>query len=158
LIRRLAGRTTITIAHRLSTTKNADCIYVVGDGLVLERGKHDELLGNEYGPYSRLVAAQGLREVQEGIDVDGVTEQSSKVIEGPSDVEKMALDGIPLGRSNTHRSLTSEIPKQRKAQDPEKREKEYSMFYLFKRMGRINKDEWKSYLFGCLFAIGEYPF
>jgi len=158
LIRRLAGRTTITIAHRLSTIKNADCIYVMGDGIVLERGKHDELLGNEYGPYSRLVAAQRLREAREGIDVDDVTEQSSKVIESPTDVEKMALDGIPLGRSNTHRSLTSEVLKQRKAQGPEKREKEYSMFYLFKQMGRINKDEWKSYLFGCLFAIGEYPF
>ena len=32
------------------------------------------------------------------------------------------------------------------------------MFYLFRRMGRINKDEWKSYLFGCLFAIGQYLF
>jgi ATP-binding cassette subfamily B (MDR/TAP) protein 1 len=154
LIHKLAGRTTITIAHRLSTIKNADCIYVMGDGVVLERGKHDELLGNEYGPYSRLVAAQRLREAGEGIDVDNVTEQSSKVIEGPADVEKMALDGIPLDRSNTHRSLASEILEQRRAQGPEKRE--YSMFYLFKRMGRINQDEWKSYLFGCLFAIGQY--
>jgi len=30
------------------------------------------------------------------------------------------------------------------------------MFYLFKRMGRINQGEWKSYLFGSLFAIGQY--
>ena len=152
MIRRLAGRTTITIAHRLSTIKNADCIYVMGDGIVLERGKHDELLDNEYGPYSRLVATQRLREARE--DIDGVTEQSSKVIEGPADVEKMALVGVPLGRGNTHRSLPSETLERRKAQGPEKREKEYSTFYLFKRMGRINQDEWKSYLFGCLFAIG----
>ena len=130
----------------------------MGDGVVLERGKHNELLGNEHGPYSRLVAAQRLREAQEGIDVDDVTEQSSKVIEGPADVKKMALDGISPDRSSTHRSLTSEILEQRKVRGPEKREKEYSMFYLFKRMGRINKDEWKSYLFGCLFAIGQYAF
>ena len=126
----------------------------MGDGVLLERGKHDELLRNEYGPYSRLVAAQRLREACEGIDVDNVTEQSSKVIEGPTDVEKMVLDGIPLDRSNTHRSLASEILEQRRAKGPEKRE--YSMFYLFKRMGRINQDEWKSYVFGCLFAIGQY--
>jgi ATP-binding cassette subfamily B (MDR/TAP) protein 1 len=145
------------IAHRLSTIKNADCIYVMSDGIVLEKGKHDELLGNEYGPYSRLVAAQRLREVQEDIDVNDGTRQCSKLIEVPAEVEKMALDGIPLGRSNTHRSLTSEVLEQRKARGLEKRE-EYSTFYLFKWMGRINKDEWKSYLFGCLFAIGEYPF
>jgi hypothetical protein len=30
------------------------------------------------------------------------------------------------------------------------------MFYLFKRMGRINKAEWKGYLFGCLFSIGDF--
>ena len=129
----------------------------MGDGIVLERGKHDELLSNEYGPYSRLVATQRLREAREDIDVDGVTEQTSKVIEGPIDVEKMALVGIPLGRGNTHRSLASENLERRKAQGPEKREKEYSTFYLFKRMGRINQDEWKNYLFGCLSAIGQHP-
>ncbi|KAI0287206.1 P-loop containing nucleoside triphosphate hydrolase protein [Russula brevipes] len=131
-----AGRTTITIAHRLSTIKDADCI-------------HD-------GPYARLVASQRLREARVGIDIDDedVNGQSSqKAVEGPSDIEKAALEEIPLGRSTTQRSFSSQILEQRKAQGPTKREKEYSMFYLFKRMGRINKAEWKGYLFGCLFSI-----
>ena len=126
---------------------------------MLEMGKHDELLAGGAGPYARLVAAQRLRETRDAIDLGDVIGQSSGIaVEGPADIEKAAQEEIPLGRSNTHRSLASEILEQRKAQGPEKREKEYSMFYLFKRIGRINKDEWKSYLFGCLFAVGQYLF
>ncbi|KAH9962226.1 P-loop containing nucleoside triphosphate hydrolase protein [Russula dissimulans] len=152
-----AGRTTITIAHRLSTIKDADCIYVIGDGSVLESGKHGELLSNEDGPYGRLVAAQRLREAREAIDLgeeDFVETSSEKAVQGPADIEKAALEEIALDRTNTQRSLASEILEQRKAQGLRKREREYSMFYLFKRMGKINKGEWKSYLFGCLFSIG----
>ncbi|KAI0287212.1 P-loop containing nucleoside triphosphate hydrolase protein [Russula brevipes] len=151
-----AGRTTITIAHRLSTIKDADCIHVVGDGVVLESGKHDELLSNQDGPYARLVASQRLREARVGIDIDDEDingQPSQKAVEGPSDMEKAALEEIPLGRSTTQWSLASQILEQRKAQGSTEREKEYSMFYLFKRMGRINKAEWKGYLFGCLFSI-----
>ncbi|KAI9507265.1 P-loop containing nucleoside triphosphate hydrolase protein [Russula earlei] len=153
-----AGRTTITIAHRLSTIKDADCIHVMGDGAVLESGKHGELLSNENGAYSRLVAAQRLREAREMVDLDEadvieLERVSEKAAQSSTDIEKAAQEEIPLGRSYTQRSLASEILEQRKAQGAKKREKEYSMFYLFKRMGKINKGEWKGYLFGSLFAI-----
>jgi ATP-binding cassette subfamily B (MDR/TAP) protein 1 len=134
---------------------DADCIHVMGDGVVVESGKHDELLTNEDGPYARLVAAQRLREVREGIDVDIIGQSSGKAVEGHMDIEKAALEEIPLGQSITHQSLASEVLEQRKTQSPAKRE-EHSMFCLFTRMGRINKGEWKSYLFGCLFAMGQY--
>ncbi|KAH9026281.1 P-loop containing nucleoside triphosphate hydrolase protein [Lactarius deliciosus] len=148
-----AGRTTITIAHRLSTIKDADRIYVMGEGAVIEQGRHNELLSDENGPYARLVAAQKLREAREVVDEDVTADVSEKSAEGPTDIEREALEEIPLGRSNTHRSLASEILEQRKTLAAGRREKEYSMFYLFKRMGAINKTEWKSYLFGSLFAV-----
>ena len=50
------GKTLIVIAHRLSTVKNADCIYVVSDGSITESGTHDELLKNG-GLYSSMWAA-----------------------------------------------------------------------------------------------------
>ncbi|KAI9462777.1 P-loop containing nucleoside triphosphate hydrolase protein [Lactarius psammicola] len=148
-----AGRTTITIAHRLSTIKDADCIYVMGDGAVIEKGKHNELLSDEDGPYARLVAAQKLREAREIGDEDVTAQVSGKSSVDSADIEREALEEIPLGRSNTHRSLASEILEQRKTLTAGQREKEYSMFYLFRRMGAINKKEWKSYLIGTVFAI-----
>ncbi|WP_297958272.1 ABC transporter ATP-binding protein [uncultured Ruminococcus sp.] len=50
------GKTLIVIAHRLSTVKNADCIYVVSDGNITESGKHEELLKNG-GLYSSMWTA-----------------------------------------------------------------------------------------------------
>lgn len=49
----MKGRTTLVVAHRLSTIKDADVIYVIGDGRVLESGTHAELLARR-GAYARL--------------------------------------------------------------------------------------------------------
>ncbi len=51
------GRTTLVIAHRLSTVRNADRIVVLQDGQIVEEGNHEELLKKE-GEYSRLYALQ----------------------------------------------------------------------------------------------------
>lgn len=51
------NRTTIVIAHRLSTVKNADKIVVLSSGQIVEQGTHSELLSHN-GTYSQLVAAQ----------------------------------------------------------------------------------------------------
>ncbi len=51
------GRTTIIIAHRLSTVRNADCIIVLDRGNIIEEGTHEELL-NKKGKYFQLYEAQ----------------------------------------------------------------------------------------------------
>ena len=51
------GRTTIVIAHRLSTVRSADVIHVLSDGSLEESGTHDELLALN-GIYARLWAVQ----------------------------------------------------------------------------------------------------
>ena len=53
-----AGRTTVTVAHRLSTVRSADRIAVLDRGRVVELGSHDELLALG-GRYAELVAADG---------------------------------------------------------------------------------------------------
>ncbi len=52
----IKGRTSLVIAHRLSTVKNADLILVVRDGKIIEQGRHEELLkakGHYYNLYTR---------------------------------------------------------------------------------------------------------
>ncbi len=52
------GRTTIAIAHRLATLRNADRLIVVEDGQVIEQGTHEELLAMEDGHFAKLVRLQ----------------------------------------------------------------------------------------------------
>jgi ATP-binding cassette subfamily B protein len=57
----MAGRTTVLISHRVSTVRNADCIYVLDGGRVVEQGSHEELLGAG-GYYAELYQKQLLEE------------------------------------------------------------------------------------------------
>lgn len=53
----MEGRTSFIVAHRLSTIRNADCILVMRDGEIIERGTHDELLAAS-GAYAELYTSQ----------------------------------------------------------------------------------------------------
>ncbi len=52
------GRTTIVVAHRLSTIRNADEILVVSNGKIVESGTHEELIKKRKGLYKKLYASQ----------------------------------------------------------------------------------------------------
>jgi ATP-binding cassette subfamily B protein len=54
----MQGRTSVIIAHRLSTVRRADCIYVIKEGEVVESGTHDELLARRDGIYRTLSELQ----------------------------------------------------------------------------------------------------
>ena len=55
----MAGRTTFVIAHRLSTVRNSDCIIVLEQGRVIERGNHDQLIAAK-GKYYQLYTGKGV--------------------------------------------------------------------------------------------------
>jgi subfamily B ATP-binding cassette protein MsbA len=59
LARLRQGRTTIVVAHRLSTVRDADQIVVMADGRAVETGTHEALLARN-GAFARLVRAQAL--------------------------------------------------------------------------------------------------
>ncbi|KAJ0650995.1 putative ABC transporter, P-loop containing nucleoside triphosphate hydrolase [Helianthus annuus] len=56
LDRVMVDRSTVVVAHRLSTIKGADVIAVVKNGVIVEKGKHEELIGINDGFYASLVA------------------------------------------------------------------------------------------------------
>ncbi|MDY5636129.1 MAG: ABC transporter ATP-binding protein [Streptococcus orisratti] len=57
----MKGRTTFVIAHRLSTVRNADCIMVLEQGRIIERGNHDELIAQK-GRYYQLYTGNAIAE------------------------------------------------------------------------------------------------
>ena len=57
--RLMTGRTTFVIAHRLSTVKNSDCIMVLEQGRIIERGTHEQLLA-EKGKYYQLYTGNAI--------------------------------------------------------------------------------------------------
>ena len=168
------NRTTITIAHRLSTIKNADKIVVMGKGVILETGKHDELLALN-GAYAQLVDAQKIRakvvtEISEEDDeVPKFVASNAQVPLATSDTEKAILREeakaeMPAGleKSATRQSVASAILAQRQREAEEKEnEKIPSIFYLLYRLAKINRDHVLSlYLPGVIASIcsgAAYP-
>ena len=59
--RLMHGRTTFVIAHRLSTVRNSDCIMVLEQGRIIERGTHDQLI-SEKGKYYQLYTGNAIAE------------------------------------------------------------------------------------------------
>ena len=91
----VAGRTTIAIAHRLSTLRKADLLLVIKDGRLAERGTHAELLALD-GEYARLQRAQAVTApvLDAGggvpVDEDEAAESQAK--------PRIALDALALER------------------------------------------------------------
>lgn len=128
----------------------------MGDGLILQQGTHSELLRDEYGPYSRLVAAQRLREKH---DVELRDSNSNPIVSGETnDAEKNTRNENPLGRKDSHHSLASGIMKQKKKlQGDEIKQDDHTLPYLFMRMGKLNRAGWRPYGLGVVAACGIYP-
>lgn len=153
------GRTTITIAHRLSTVKKADRIVVLGNGHVLETGTHEELLSRPDGAYTRLVKGQTLLMEDEE---DASHEDSEKVDMGKAEDEDVVED---LGRTTTWRSKMSigkgkdAVVDDVEAAHPKKHE-ELGIVRCISLMLWEQSNLWPLYLVGLIGAIGagRFPF
>ncbi|TKW35603.1 hypothetical protein SEVIR_2G385400v4 [Setaria viridis] len=100
------GRTTIVVAHRLSTIRNADMIVVMQSGEVKELGSHHELNGNENGLYSSLVR---LQQTRDSVDMTEGGEELEKTrstdILRQSSSQSMSRGFTAASRSSSTRSV-----------------------------------------------------
>lgn len=95
------GRTTVVIAHKLSTIRNADNIVVMASGAVVEQGSHEQLMAQN-GAYARLVRAQDLGQTQnEGELEQDHTEETAALVRTQTqvsaanhEVQQAKKDGI----------------------------------------------------------------
>ncbi|GMT27394.1 hypothetical protein PFISCL1PPCAC_18691, partial [Pristionchus fissidentatus] len=126
----MAGRTTVIVAHRLSTIRNADQIFVFKEGNIVERGTHEELI-NQGGLFKDMVHAQQLRQEEDqkkettkemdDIEIEAAAEddESSMLIRKRSAAKHSSLgrkfteDGSVVSLVSSVRSMELELEESR---------------------------------------------
>ncbi|CAF4225615.1 unnamed protein product [Rotaria sp. Silwood2] len=86
LLDEATSRTTIVIAHRLTTIQNADQIYVLDNGSVIEQGTHETLMAKEGGKYQSMVKRQQMERIHDDKDdmtsIHKATKEEEKSLSG----------------------------------------------------------------------------
>ncbi|GFN90381.1 multidrug resistance protein 1-like, partial [Plakobranchus ocellatus] len=146
------GRTTIVVAHRLSTIQNADLIYVLDSGDVVECGRHQELMDKK-GAYYHLVQLQMIaQEQEESIGEDeahpaGGRKQSFTHHAQRRLSKQQSVDASPAKKPNLFRP---------KSNQPEEDDEDKDIPRPgFVRMFKSNLPELPYILFGCVGAIAN---
>jgi ATP-binding cassette subfamily B (MDR/TAP) protein 1 len=141
------GRTTIVVAHRLSTIRDAHKIVVMGEGRVLEEGSHHDLLANIDGPYYRLVNAQKIKEdtTQDHLEDD---RDEKTLLKQEADKTQAAATG-KLERSVTNVSASSQVL----GQKTDNKAKELGGIAVAIRLGRYAGSLKTTYAVGIVAAF-----
>ncbi|XVE74907.1 hypothetical protein DITRI_Ditri12bG0056200 [Diplodiscus trichospermus] len=166
------GRTTIIVAHRLSTIRNADLIAVLQSGRVIESGSHDELIqmnNGEGGAYKKIVQSQPTARQNEASDVfyhprdgtDNLRLTSGRTPQTPVSVRSSyhSCPAYPLSPAYLFSpvvSITAASPVQMHSYENQNDKKlknsshpPLSGWHLL----QMNAPEWKRTLLGCLGAV-----
>ncbi|PFX21918.1 Multidrug resistance protein 1 [Stylophora pistillata] len=164
------GRTTIVIAHRLSTVQNADVIAAIQDGVVVEKGSHDDLMKTD-GVYRQLVTSQTFKNGEKGDNSGEDDESDNEEIE--NNEVKVLTPTVKFTRSTSHMSNDSRHEEKRssaldisasiKAEGKDGEEKileEEVEPAPVSRIMKLNAKEWPYLLSGSVAAIinGLFPF
>ncbi|KAG5004084.1 hypothetical protein JHK86_028223 [Glycine max] len=163
LDRIMVNRTTIVVAHRLSTVRNADMIAVIHRGKMVEKGTHSELLKDPEGAYSQLIRLQEVSKETEGnADQHDKTELSVESFRQSSQkrsLQRSISRGSSLGNSSRHSfSVSFGLPTGVNVADPElenSQPKEEAPEVPLSRLASLNKPEIPVIVIGSVAAIAN---
>ncbi|KAJ1425598.1 P-loop containing nucleoside triphosphate hydrolase [Sesbania bispinosa] len=163
LDRIMVNRTTVVVAHRLSTVRNADMIAVIHRGKMVEKGTHSELLKDPEGAYSQLIRLQEVnKESEETAEHNNKSEVSIESFRQSSQrrsLQRSISRGSSLGNSSRHSfSVSFGLPTGVSVPDSERENlqpKEQPQEVPLRRLASLNKPEIPVLLIGCLAAIGN---
>ncbi|XP_054420503.1 ATP-binding cassette sub-family B member 5 [Pteronotus mesoamericanus] len=127
------GRTTIVVAHRLSTVRSADVIVAMKDGMAVEKGTHAELMAQQ-GLYYSLAMSQDIKKADEQMESMAYPEKNSS--------------SVPLCSMNSIKSDFTDKSEE-STQYKETSLPEVSLLKIFK----LNKSEWPSVVLGTLASV-----
>ncbi|KAL1552967.1 ABC transporter B member 11 [Salvia divinorum] len=136
----MIDRTTIIVAHRLTTVKNADSIAVIRDGKVVEKGTHSELIQNPHGAYTQLTQLQELEIRNPGADTDE-TSGRHRISSSPE------TGNIARHPFNTEAERTEAAPQT----TPNSTKPNFSLY----RLALLNKPELPALILGSSAAVAN---
>ncbi|KAL0459172.1 UNVERIFIED_CONTAM: ABC transporter B family member 11 [Sesamum latifolium] len=154
LDRVMISRTTIVVAHRLSTVKNADSIAVIHQGKIVEKGSHSELTRNADGTYSQLIQLQEFNKVSVSAGNDKVA------AERISSLSSISQGSSGTGNSSRHSFTSAGLPNAanvvekayREAHTPPSLQHKIEQKVSLYRLACLNKPETPELVLGSLAA------
>ncbi|RDX91485.1 ABC transporter B family member 11, partial [Mucuna pruriens] len=106
LDRIMINRTTVIVAHRLSTIRNADNIAVIHQGKIVERGSHAELTKDPDGAYSQLIRLQEIRRSDKNVDdrdkLESIVHSGRHSSQRSSFIRSISQESLGVGNSGRH--------------------------------------------------------
>ncbi|KAF7192503.1 Sophorolipid transporter, partial [Pseudocercospora fuligena] len=144
-----SGRTTITIAHKMSTIRDADNIVVMSKGKIIEQGNHEDLMRRD-GAYSRLVQVQDLA-VAQSSDASTTDSENEKAPANEYGHELLRRPTTQISRRDDENALT---------RDDYENHQQIGLFHV---IWRIAKDTlylkwWYALsLVACIAGAGTFP-
>ncbi|KAG5374654.1 hypothetical protein IGI04_039250 [Brassica rapa subsp. trilocularis] len=105
LDRVMVNRTTVIVAHRLSTVRNADMIAVIHRGKMVEKGSHSELLRDPEGAYSQLIRLQEINKGHDAKTSPGSSFRASNLKKSMEGGSVISGGTSSVGNSSRHHSL-----------------------------------------------------
>ncbi|KAE9618861.1 putative xenobiotic-transporting ATPase [Lupinus albus] len=157
LDRIMVSRTTVVVAHRLSTVRNADMIAVIQRGKMVEKGTHSELLSDREGAYSQLIRLQEInKETKETADrsKSELSEESFRQSSQKRSLGKSTSQGSSEGNSSNSFGLPTRVKiadTDPESSQAEEKPREVPLW----RLASLNKPEIPVLLIGCAVAVAN---